>query len=292
MPLRILLVLAVLGAPWLVHGCASQGGAVDGGEPAGLRFGPKELLYPVYLADPRRPTFAVTPIYTSDSDIEEAGDRRYGIRMGARIPFARYGVEGRRVGSFQLDGEIGFLGEFDRDSSTDNIGWDGIYGLFLTWRATEDLAFLVGAKHDSSHIGDELIESTGRTRVDYTREELVAGLSYELSPLWRTYAEYGRAYDLRNDAIMERGRVQAGLEIVSRPTLFGGRFAPYGALDVTLYEENDWRRGLTLQSGVLRRTEARAVWRFGVELRDGRSAIGEFFQDDEESLAFGAWLDL
>jgi hypothetical protein len=33
-------------------------------------------------------------------------------------------------------------------------------------------------------------------------------------------------------------------------------------------------------------------YRFGVEYYCGRSVIGEFFQDDETSVAIGIWLDL
>ena len=52
-------------------------------------------------------------------------------------------------------------------------------------------------------------------------------------------AEYGWAYDRRNEDLMERGRAQWGLEYEHPRRVWGGRLAPYAAVDVTAYEEDD-----------------------------------------------------
>src|SRR5688500_14233481 len=105
-----------------------EGGAEPASAGGGLRFAPGELLYRDYVADPRRPTFGFSLLSAGRSEIPEAGDSRYAVRMGARFGILRW----ERAGAsplWQLDGNMGFLAQFDRENSTDNLGWDGLYGL-------------------------------------------------------------------------------------------------------------------------------------------------------------------
>ena len=62
-----------------------------------------------------------------------------------------------------------------------------------------------GTKHDSAHVGDEHSERTGRQRIGYTREELVAGVSWRPARKWRIYAEGGFGYGL--DDFQDPGRL-------------------------------------------------------------------------------------
>ncbi len=256
-----------------------------------LGFAPDEVLYRTYVADPRRPTFALTMIDVRESEIPAASDRRYGVRMGTRFGILHLHPPGDPGGGLQLAGDIAFLAQFDRENKTDNLGWDGLYGFHLAWRARPDLALRVGMAHDSSHLGDEYIENTGRQRIEYTREELLAGIRYALRECLSSYLEYGWAYDLRNEDLMEEGRVQLGLELEPAPMLWN-RLAPFAALDVSAFEEDDWEENLTVQVGVVRSGAGRRwTWRLGLEYYDGRSPIGEFFQERERHLAWGLWLD-
>ena len=257
-----------------------------------IEFAPPDVLYPAYVADPRRPVFALTMIDVSESDIPAAGNTRYGIRMGARFGILDFIPPGDAGGGLQFAGEVGFLGQFDRDNSTDNIGWDGLYGFHLAWRARPDLVLRLGMAHDSSHIGDEYIENTGATRIEYTRQEYLFGVRYAPWTILDTYAEYGWAYDLRNEDLMEEGRVQFGLELEPEPTLWSRRLAPFAALDVSAYEEDDWEQNVTVQVGLVHPAAGGGHWRMGLEYYDGRSPIGEFFQDRERHLALGLWIDL
>jgi hypothetical protein len=262
------------------------------GERWRMLLGPADAFYAPYVADPRRPTLALKSIHANSTDIAGAGKTRFGLRVGTRFELLRFYERGRREDGIQVDGEVGILAQFDRDNSTDNLGWDGIYGLYVSRLLCEDVAVRVGIAHDSSHLGDEFIESTGRTRLMYTREELRGGLSWRFAPEWRTYAEYGHAYDLRNKQIMEEGRAQAGLEYECDHSPWNGRARPWAAVDLGAYEEDDWELNVSLQGGVLLEAENGALWRLGVELYDGRSPIGEFFQSEETYLSWGVWLDL
>jgi hypothetical protein len=255
-------------------------------------FAPCELLYPTYVADPRRPVFALTMIDAIESDIPAAGDSRYGIRMGARFGILDFLPPEDPSGGLQLAGEVGYLAQFDRESSTDNIGWDGLYGIHLAWRARPDLVLRVGIAHDSSHLGDEYIENTGATRIEYTREEYLAGMRFAPWKCVCTYAEYGFGHYLGNEDLMEEGRVQLGLEIEPEPTWWNRRLAPFVALDASAYEENDWEENITVQVGLVHPAAGGGHWRLGLEYYDGRSPIGEFFQEHERHLAFGLWIDL
>ena len=244
------------------------------------------------MTDPRRTVFALTMVDVSDSDIADAGNSRYGIRMGAQFGILDFIPEGDPRGGLQLAGHVGFLGQFDRDNSEDNIGWDGLYGFHLAWRARPDLVLRLGMAHDSSHIGDEYIENTGATRIEYTRQEYLAGARYTPWTSVGTYAEYGWGYDLRNEDLMEEGRVQLGLEIEPEPMWWNQRLAPFAALDLSAYEEDDWEENLTVQVGLVHPAAGGGHWRMGLEYYDGRSPIGEFFQQHETHLAFGVWVDL
>ena len=239
-----------------------------------------------------RPNEAVklTRIDVRDSEIDAAGDSRYGVRMGTRLAVLQLHPPDDPGGGLQLTADIGFLSQFDRDNSTDNIGWDGFYGFHLAWQALPSLVLRVGTSHDSSHLGDEYIENTGRQRIEYTRQEFLAGVRYAPLKSLKSYVEYGWAYDLRNEDLMEEGRYQLGLEFEPEPMLWRRRLAPFAALDVGAYEEDDWEENLNVQAGVVHRG-AGGIWRFGLEYYDGRSTIGEFFQDEEQHLAFGIWFD-
>jgi hypothetical protein len=257
-----------------------------------FEFAPAEVSYPAYVADPRRPVFGLTMIDDYESDIPAAGHSRYGVRMGAQFPILDFTPPGESPGGLQLAAHIGFLAQFDRDNSADNLGWDGLYGFHVAWRARPDLALRVGFAHDSSHLGDEYIENTGATRIEYTRQEYLAGMRYSPWTFLGTYAEYGYGYDLRNEDLMEPGRVQLGLELEPEPMLWNESLAPFAALDVSAYEEDDWEENLTVQVGLVHPAAGGGHWRFGLEYYDGRSPIGELFENRERHLAWGVWLDL
>jgi hypothetical protein len=254
---------------------------------------PGKALYPIYIADPRRATNSISRMYVSKTEIDGAGDDRYAIRLGGRFGILRLHKAGDPHHGLELDLEAGFNGQFDLDHGYDNIGWDGIYGFHIAYAFTAGLAIRTGVMHDSSHVGDEHAERTGRLRVNYTREEVLLGLSWAFTEKWRIYLEGAYAHVLRTKEIMEPWRVQYGLEYVSPKSFWKGRFGWYAAVDVSRFEENDWDQNLTLQLGLLLRAKGIVRdYRLALEYYDGRSQIGEFFQDDETYVAFGLWIDI
>lgn len=255
-------------------------GGLAAEEPSFQLF-PESNLYPQYVADPRRPEFGVLLMAVPDPEILDSGDRRVGLKLGGRFGLLRF----RRV---QLDIEAGFVGQFDIEHSLDNIGWDGIYSFLASSRFGRGFAVQFGAKHVSSHVGDEYAERTGRRRIDYTREELAAGVAWSIKPGWRTYAEAGWAFDPKEDVGQEPGRLQLGLEHDS-PGSLGGRLGWYAAADLGAMEERDWQIDPTLQAGLLVPSGDR-LWRVGVGVHDGTVPLGEFFRVDERYWVLGLWL--
>lgn len=258
-----------------------------------LVISPADDLYQRYLADPHSPGFSITRMNFSKTEIDETGESRWGLHLGTRFGLLRFHKDGDSNHGFQLDLEAGFIGQFDIDNSWDNIGWDGIYGIQLAWAPFGGFALRFGTLHDSSHVGDEYAERTGRERINYTREDWILGGSWHFTKKWRVYAEIGYARELRNEDLMEPWRVLYGLEYVSSDSFWKGRLGWYAATNISSYEENDWDLNKTIQVGLIFPVKDLSwSYRFGIEYYDGRSHFGEFFQDYEEYLAVGFWFYL
>lgn len=257
-----------------------------------VQLAPPADFHPRYLADPRRATSAVLLMGNVSSNIPDAGERRYGIRLGNRFGLLRVHPAGDPERGLQLDFEGGFFCHFDREHNLDNIGWDGIFGLVATFKPSRSFSLRFGTLHDSAHVGDEYAERTGRRRVDYTREELVLGAGWNPDQRWRLYSEAGWAYTLRDEELQRPWRLQAGAELRSLRRFWRGRLNWYAAADIAVTEERDWRTSVTVQLGVELPVGNRgSAYRFGLEYFDGRSPMGEFFFHNESYLALGWFFD-
>jgi hypothetical protein len=288
--------LVLLSTPAGAQEAAADAQFDTGGDPGtGRRWEvtlvPQGDLYEPYVADPLRPTFMVQRMAFGRTGIAEAGRQRYGLRLGGLFGLVRFHPAGEPDRGVQVNIEAGFLGHFDLDHSYDNIGWDGIYGLIASWRGEGPVTLRFGLHHVSAHVGDEHADRTGRRRIGYTREEVLLGASWRIDPRWRIYAEGGWAHDLRNEELQERGRLQAGLEHESPGRLWKGRLGWYAAVDAAATQERDWRVSTTVQAGLMLPADGRR-WRLGLEYGRGRSAMAEYFQDDERYVALGLSLDL
>lgn len=243
----------------------------------------------VYIADPHRPVNAVEALIYARTGIYDSTDARFGLAAGGRFGVLRLGPARPGGRSWQLSIDAGLKAQFDSYRKNDNIGWDGNYGLSLT-TAARGLSFRLALFHTSAHIGDEYARRTGRTRLDYTREELAFGAAWRLGDSWRVYGEAGHGHFLLTEE-QRPWRAQGGLEYTTRHRLLGGRFAWYAAVDVSATEERDWRLDTAVQTGLTTTSRGRR-WRLGVQYIDGRPPMGEFFQDTEAWLALGLWMDL
>ncbi|NNF97105.1 MAG: DUF1207 domain-containing protein, partial [Halobacteria archaeon] len=143
---------------------------------------PVEKIYPQYIADPLRPTFSAQYQYYFDTTIIDTSDNRFDLKIGGPLPIFQLVDKSTRKPYLQFVVEAGFHGQFDAEKSEDNIGWDGIYSFYLVFQNNTNLATRIGTHHVSSHIGDELIARTGRSRINYTRQEIRAGIGWTFLP--------------------------------------------------------------------------------------------------------------
>jgi Protein of unknown function (DUF1207) len=269
-------------------------GLLLAGEPAaaapGFQMFPPSNLYPRYVANPRSPQFGIMLLAFPSPRIPDSGDQRVGLKLGGRFGLLRVHPRDQPERGWQVDIEAGFTGQFDIEHSLDNVGWDGTYAFLVSSEISPGVHLQLGAKHISSHVGDEYAERTGRRRIGYTREELVAGTAWSFAPRWRSYAEAGWGYETRKEIGQEPGRLQLGFEHEAAGSLRGGRLGWYAALDLGSLEERNWQIDPTLQLGLLVPSGSRR-WRVGLGYHDGSVPIGEFYQVDEPYIAFGLWLD-
>lgn len=252
---------------------------------------PSGDLYPRYLANPDAPATGVTLQFFSSTEIDQAGDRRQHVKLGGSFPLVGWG--GRRPGGrrwhLRLDGALD--AQFDPSNQTDNTGWDGNYGLMVVSDREEGgLAFRVGTFHISAHLGDEWILRTGRERINYRREELLAGVAWVWGEGDRVYLEGGWAYDVLSP-LQERLRIEAGIEFEGAARWLPAATGWYVALDLSAWEERDWTLDTGAQIGLVTRPHGR-TWRLGIQYWDGRVPLGEFFLETEAYLALGLWTEL
>ena len=256
-------------------------------ETSSYTFFPQDQLYPVYIANPLRSTFSAQAMVFDKTSIANTSKKRFDLKVGANLGILKRSSHHR---SWQLTLMGGFHGQFDIDHAEDNIGWDGLYGLSIDVRENSQLAYRLGLHHTSSHIGDELAERTGKQRINYTRQEARLGAVWSFAYFWQSYTEIGWGYGLRNDKFQKPWRGELGIQY-EHPYYFFQKLGFYTALDLSSYEESNWDINTTIQIGIVSKLQERR-WRIGVEYYDGRSQIGEFFQDSENYIGVGLWIDI
>ena len=247
-------------------------------------------LFPVYVADPQRPTNAITEMFYPAARIADTGSPRTGLSAGGRFGILRIDPATAGGRSWQISISAGLDAMFDSKHRLDALGWDGNYGLTVTTAKSGPLSLKVGVLHQSSHLGDEYQERTGATRTNYTREEVAFGARWRLSPQWQAYGETAVAYRNRYEN-QEPWRGQGGIEDETRPRIWGNRFAWYAAADLSATQERDWRLDTSVHGGIVTRSNGH-TYRLGAGWTDGRPPIGEFFNMSEHWFTFGIWIDL
>lgn len=255
-----------------------------------LELLPDKIIYPNYIADPLRSTNSIQYMKVNKTSDSNIGKNHLDIKLGGTFLFAEWKLRGDKRPWLQLALEAGFHGQFDQDRSQDNIGWDGLYGINLFYHPAGNIVYRFGSKHISAHIGDELQERTGRTRISYTRNEIRAGLVWSPNNKVDNYIDVGRAYNVKDKRLQEPWRAQIGIQFKEFSKFFNNSVGWFSALDVSAFEENNWHRNLTFQIGLISGIH-KPEWRLAVEIYDGRTQLGEFFQDEERYIGLGLWKD-
>ena len=251
---------------------------------------PSGDLYPVYVADPHRPTNVLAESFIVGGGISNTPGPLTRLAAGGRFGMLRFGSDKPDGRAFQVSLEAGFDALFDLSNQLDVAGWDGNYGLTLTTASSRRLALKIAMLHVSAHAGDEFEERTGINRSNYTREEFSVGVAWRFPTHWRAYGETAAAYHL-GGAAAAPWRAQSGIEYESCSAACGRRIAYYAAIDVATMEERNWRIDTTADVGMVLHGQGRSS-RIFFEWHDGRPTVTEFFQDSVSSLSFGLKIDL
>jgi len=209
--------------------------------------------------------------------------------IGGRAGLIRFGTDNELIPQgWQFDVEGACFPRLFTNSG-DMISHDYRIGAPLTTRQGPWEAKL-GYYHYCSHIADEYLISHDRTfpRINYVRNELLAGLAFYLNPSLRLYGEAGWAF--QTDGGAEPWAFQFGLDFSSpEPTGPGG--APFFAINGHLREEYNFSGSMTVQTGWQWRGRTGHLWRIGMEYFNGMSEQAQFYNKFEEQIGAGLWYD-
>ena len=245
---------------------------------------PEESIYRTYLAGAHEPRMSVTGVN------ERNAGWLWDSSLGAKLGIVRYGSPaGSYPQGFQFDIEGAvFVRQFSQGQL---VATDYRIGLPLTFGFGR-YQTKFGYYHLSSHLGDEFLISTGLlpgARINFVRNSLVWGHSYQWNSALRAYFEIGYAYD--TDGGSQPWEFQFGAEF-SPLCHTGFRGAPFAAANVHLREELDFSGNFVFQAGwQWRRRSYGPLLRTGLQYYNGLSPRREFFTKYEHQLGFGVWYD-
>lgn len=252
---------------------------------------PDETPYPSYLADPRRPRMHMGVGATS-TDIPETTAGLVNLDAGTRVTLLKMQKGEDAAHEFAIDVEGGLFTRFDLINGLDSYGWDGRYGIYAAWDWSDTVVARVGHRHISCHLGDEYMEETGRSRFNYTRNDLRLGLGFRPTESMLFYVEPSWAWHLGNDR-QKKWIIEGGYQYKGPYTVWKDSMAWYGGLHMASFQENGWNPSISCQVGLeLKRDPKQTKLRFAVEGYAGRAVLGEFALDyDEAYLSAGIYFD-
>ena len=245
---------------------------------------PEGLIYHSYLAGEKEPRLGTQ--WVSEQNEGSFWDST----LGGRVALVRYGTVGpAMVQGFELDFEGAAMLRQDPDEELDVVSVDFRAGVPLTFgigRYQTKLAYY----HLSSHLGDEfMIKNPTFPRINFSRDVLVWGHSYNLTDELRAYFEAGWAFYA--DGGSKPWELQFGMEYApSAPT--GSQGAPFLAVNGHLRQELNYSGNLVAEAGWAWRGKVGGpLMRVGVVYYNGMSPQYEFYKEFEQQIGLGLWYD-
>jgi hypothetical protein len=264
-------------------------------EGTGVVAFPQDSIFCPILADPKEPrSFAswLHGTFRSLDDPDGEGTTIASVGLGDSFGLIRWGGPAPGEG-VQLDAAAGIFAQFDLGApSNDLINADYVIGLPLTFRRN-GFSTRVRVYHQSSHLGDEyLLRSDVITRENLSFESFEVVVSQEIAWL-RLYGGGERLFRREPDTLALKV-AHAGAEI---RTARAGGIQMVSGIDFKATEQRDWSPAISGRVGVefIRSGPgghpARLVTLM-LELYEGPSPYGQFFQDDIGYLGFGLHFSL
>jgi hypothetical protein len=244
---------------------------------------PTGLIYHSDLAGPKEPRIGGQAV----SDI--GVDTKLDGSVGGRAGLIRFGnTADFRPQGWQLDVEGGAIIREDWTQDGDVDAYDFRIGFPVTY-SWGNYQLKLEWYHTSAHLGDEfMLKHPTFPRINYSRNALVWGNGYFLTPDLRVYGELEYAYWA--DGGSRPWMIQCGVEY--NPVVRGWHGAPFFDINGYLRQENNWGGPLTLMTGwQWRPLHGGQLTRTGFFYQTGPSAFGEFFRNSEQLIGYGIWYD-
>ncbi len=243
---------------------------------------PATQLFEPLRADPKQPRFFVSALKVS-SDIKNTTIAAVGF--GENFGIVRHGSNPNK--GWQLGISAAVFAQFDLESeSSDLMNADYVIGVPVTWR-NDAWSGRVRVYHQSSHLGDEYLLRVQPERVNLSFESLEVLLAHDFAGL----RIYGGAEYLfhREPADLAKGLIHVGVDWRNSETTLS--FSQLGAarwvagLDVKHWSEDSSSIQISAKTGlefapVSNRNNSKRRWSVLMELYDGPSPYGQFYQDD------------
>lgn len=248
-----------------------------------LEFLPSDVIWHSYWAGAKEPRTSAIAFEEFSNDVSlldvSLGGRTALLRNASRTTQGLW-----RGWELQIEGAAQLRLNLDQDWDFDSA--DFRFGVPLIL-AREQLLWKLAYYHLSSHVGDEfLVRNPTFTRINFSRDVLVGGLSYFPLPAVRLYGETGYAF--YDDEGSDPWEFQFGVDI-ARPGPTGTQGTPFAALNGHLREEVHFGGNFVVQAGWLWRGNTGRVLRTGLHYYNGKSPQFEFFDTFEQQLGFGIW---
>jgi hypothetical protein len=253
------------------------------------KFLPRGLLIAPFHADPRWPHFSMASRQVTVGQPSNTGSANFGET------FALYRNAAPLDGQWEIALQAGVFSLFNMSApsgSKDLVNADYTVGLLTSYRTGPFSGFL-RLHHQSSHLGDEFIlNSLGPVnRINLSFEEVDLKLSYELASWFRIYGGGGMLVD-RDPSYLRRGTSQAGIELTSPGTFWGGKVRPVAYADFQANARSNWRVASSVMAG-LQFENARIGDRkiqLLAEYFSGPSPNGQFYAQNTEWFGLGVHL--
>jgi hypothetical protein len=209
----------------------------------GEAFPMGDLFQPL-IADPKQPRF-----FVGINRFKSPGGRYTMASVGFGETFGMYRFFGSREGNgLQLSVEGALFAQFNLDTSSyDLINADYTIGIPATYRYGDN-SFRFRIYHQSSHLGDEFLQSINppeRVNLSYEAIEFI------YSREWRGWRGYGGGEYLIHKEPSDLKPMSAhwGIEYRgSKPLVWNGR--PIGGVDMKSFNEHDWAIDTSVKAGL------------------------------------------
>jgi hypothetical protein len=298
----VLVPAFVLGLTLLAQGASAQavdaprcGAGVHESEATGTVAFPEDQIFCPLIADPKEARSFVSFLRGTFRSLDDpSGEGTSIASVGVGDTFGLLRVGGPEPGEgVQLDVVGGIFAQFDLGApSNDLINADYVLGLPLTFRR-HGFSFRAKLYHQSSHLGDEyLLRSEDIVRENLSFESIEFLVSQEFGAL-RVYAAAERLFR-REPAALPDSLFHTGVELRSGRAR---KVQMLAAVDVKTTELHDWspavsgRVGLELGRPGPEGHPGRLIMLL-VEIYQGPSPYGQFFQDDISYVGAGVHIGL